>query len=280
MIIGGGWDYRGGWFDNGLLNSVETINTHQLPDLHHNMEATTLTAVGTVIYHCGGARSPHGRRLMSDCRKLNIEDRNPKWQSTTSLPKAMYGHTAVAVSSHIWFAYESHLYDLDTQGSYFKSYRLPFQFKNFHCAVSNSSHSFIIGVGAYNDEVWINRYHNDPSVWDRFATIGTGRRYLACLLHGDNIYVSGGYKWSRSLARVEVINTKTRNVKRIKSMNNVRRSHTMMVLDDKPAAVGGYGIEGNLASIEVYDSKTDKWHYSSRSLHRQRKRHALAQLMI
>ena len=276
MIIGGG-------YDSTYLNSVETLDTWSLPNLPYSLFGTTLTAVGSLIYHCGGYRSSGSSRTTTYCYKLNIQDSSPRWSSTTYLPKGMYHHTAVAVSSHIWFTYYSFLYDLDTQTSRFRSYRLPFHLSRCHCAVSNSTHSYVIAVGSHSDEVWVNKSPKDPSKWIKVAKLAFGRQYIACLLHDGTIYVTGGYVAGLPYKGVEVIDTKNYKVWKTGDMITGRRYHEMMVLEGSPTVVGGYGKDNNgnsinLANIEVYNTTTFTWHLSTRSLQQKRREFALAQL--
>ena len=195
----------------------------------------------------------------------------------------MYHHAAAAVSSHIWFSYNSYLYDLNTEISHFKRYRLPFHVSNAHCAVGNSTHSYVIGVGSAYDEVWVNKIPQNPSHWIRVAKLAFGRREIACLLHDDNIYVSGGKVASTSYRGVEVIDTKTYRVWKTGDMNTGRLFHRMMVLDGSPAVIAGKAINSigrtsSLSDIEFHNTTSKTWYVSNRLLQQKRHSFGIAQL--
>ena len=267
MIIAGG---LGG---SSTLKSVETFNIRSVPDLPVAGHGLTLTAVESLVYSCGGYPTT------TSCYRINVEDSNPRWLSTTSLPSSMYDHAAAAVSSHIWFTYHSYLYDLDTETSKFTSYRLPFYVYTYHCAVGNSTHSYIIGGSSYN-EVWVNKIPQDPSQWIRVAKLTYNRQKSACLLHDGKIYVSGGYPSTKRYKMVEVIDTKTHKVWRTGDLITGRRYHAMMVLNGNPTVIGGYddSTGSRLSSIEVLNTTTFKWKMSAQSLQHKRSHFGLAQL--
>ena len=268
-MIAGGFDY-----DNGeYMKSVETFDTWTLPDLPVARYGLTLTAVGNLVYSCGGYRRT------SACYRINVEDSDPSWSSTTSLPEPMYNHAAAAVSSHIWFSHNSYVHDLDTKTSKFTSYRFPIFVGSHHCAVGNSTHSYIIGIGPSYNEVWLNTIPQNASQWIRVAKLEFGRRDIACLLHDGNIYVTGGYLYTRGYETVEIINTKTHKVWRTGDLITGRLLHAMMVLDGSPAVVSGRtSTNYDLASIEVYNITSSQWQLSTRSLKYKRRNFGLTQL--
>ena len=137
-----------------------------LPSLPYSVYGSSLNVIGSHLYHCGGIRS---NRLTSYCYKLDMNSDSPSWRSSHSLPTAMAHHSYSVVSSRMWFVYYSYLYVYDPHSSHVKKYRLPFSASQFHCAVSNSTHSYQIQVGSSKREVWVNKKPNDPTHWIKVA---------------------------------------------------------------------------------------------------------------
>jgi hypothetical protein len=184
-------------------------------------------------------------------------------------------HSAAVVGSHIWYVHYSQLFDLDTVSRAFKTYNLPFYCTSEHSAVSNGTHSYVIGAGN-DEEIWVNTVASRPEKWHKVAIVSRERKEHACLWLNDNVYIAGGYSHRRD---VEVLNTITGQIWGTGSLNVVRQWHQMMVLDDKPAVVvAGWGTDGRLDSIETYDLETGTWSTRFRKLNKKRSSFALAQL--
>ena len=279
LILSGGVIIAGGYDSGKNLNSVEALDTWTLPDLPHAVHAASLTAVGRYVYQCGGYT---GRASSSACYKLNINAAAPRWTVTTSLPKPVYEHAAAAVSGHVWVSYGNFLYDLDTETDSFRTFSVPFTTSDYYCSVSNGTHNYIIGVGSKRDQVWVNKIPNKPSKWIRVATLTVGRNGIACVLHEHIIYVSGGYFSDTYYSVVEVIDTKTHEVRRIGDLNKTRSYHAMMVLDGNPAVVGGHSKDSSknfvyYSDIEEYHASSQQWQVSSRFLQQKRSHFGLIQ---
>ena len=163
----------------GFLSSGEAIDTWLLPDLPYGAYGGTLAAVGSKIYSCGGWRYNAGHT--STCYVLDRASASPRWDSTVSLPTSMRYHTSVTVKDHIWTVYHSKLYDLNTKTDTFHTFPIPLTVIRAHCAVANGSHSFIIGAGASQNEIWVNTEEYNPAKWHRVGPLRAGRKHFGCV---------------------------------------------------------------------------------------------------
>lgn len=81
------------------------------------------------------------------------------------------------------------------------------------------------------------------------------------------IYVCGGTMRnsasSKILSKCEVYNPSTQQWTEICRMNEARKNHGLVVVNDQIYALGGHGTKGALNSVEVYDIGSNKWHCAS-----------------
>lgn len=241
----------------GILATVtsETLGTPELPSFPGEVWANTVSIVGSTVYSCGGSQEEYE----SACYYLGAEDRT--WRSI-ALPWPLSFHSAVTVQdTTIWLLQDSMLYSYDTakDTDQFRQYRLSVSYTSLICAVTNQSHTFIIGVGGGTDEVWVNRDPSKPTEWEKVANMLDGRDGPACLWFGSDIFVTGGVRNGVGLDSVEVLNVADMTFRNTRPLLGKRVGHEMAVLHGKPAVLGG-GLEGvSIASIEVYDVKNDTW---------------------
>jgi hypothetical protein len=186
------------------------------------------------------------------------------WTEHVELPVAMADHTAVTVGTHIWLTYENKLYDLDTIGNDFRTYHLPMKIAKNHCAVSNSTHSYIIG--AIKKEIWVNKYPSNPLEWELVGQINVPRVRHGCLWINNNIIIAGGFERNQYIGSVEIINTETNVVTESGNLLVPRRDPAMFILDGEVAVAGGRSENGVLDTIETLDPSSSRWKRSRRKL--------------
>ena len=198
------------------------------------------------------------------------------------LPEPMHYHTSVVMGKDIWFMQDSFLYVLDTTSNSFKKYYLPFVSEKYHCAVGNSTHTYEIAVGPDRNEVWVNKYPNDPTRWMKAATLSQGKYYPGCLYFYGLIFITGGHMNEVGFETTEILDTDNHNIREAGKLEVGRDSHRMMILDGQAAVVGGHHLISNdnweaLGSIEVYDMETDTWTTHSQKMRRKRYSFGIAQ---
>ena len=69
----------------------------------------------------------------------------------------------------------------------------------------------------------------------------------------------GGYDGGNYLSTVEMFDSATRMWQRVAPMHQVRRYHSVAVLDRQLFAVGGYDGSHVLDTVEAYDPRTNRW---------------------
>lgn len=248
----------------------------KLPDLPHAVADSTLAAVGSKLYSCGGNRKDSV--ATASCNILDLSTESPEWKYILEMPTAVRYHTSVTVNEHIWTILNRKLYDLDTKSNKFTSHGLPFPVSDGHCAVSNSSHSFVFGVGSSTTEIWMNTHEYNSLSWKRVGYLRTERKYFACLWLRAQVFITGG---NRSRKDTEVFDILDFSVRDGAALVQGRHGHGMFVLDGKPAAVGGgTAAGGTAATIETFEVKSSKWTISSNTLREPRRFFGLVQLQV
>ena len=242
-----------------------------------------LVTVGSIVYLCGGRLSTGGGDggLTKDCYTLDTSALNPEWKFLIHLPVKMTHHTAVAIGSKIWFVYESKLHELDTTKNRFKTFILPFSVMSHHCAVSNKTHSYIVGGSAY-DEIWVNVDASSPARWKKVARLDKTRMCLDCLWFKNEIFIAGGcHKLYEDIDTSTIMNVETHQIRNSGKLVRSRCWARMFVADGKPAIVGGMYQDGSknvlINSVETYSASKGTWEIHG-YLHKARSVFGLAQL--
>ena len=266
----------GGWgLTEGLsvrLRSSEGLGVWSPPEAPTVITDAPLVLVGTRVFMCGGGTGS----TVADCYMLDTREA-PTWKSVTQLQTAMSEHSGVAIGDHIWFVYMSAVYDYHTTSGISREYSVPFSYAWGHCAVSNGTHSYVIGVGSDHTEIWVNTIPSIPSKWKMVSRLPMTKRYMSCLWFEDEIYIPGGRDSSGHLNNAFAMDVKTHSIRPLGFLNQARAGARCMVIDCKPAIVGGWVKGKALSSIELYDEATDSWEVYKLSLQTARSSFGLVQ---
>ena len=257
--------------------SSEGLGTWSPPETPTAVYVLPLVSVSSIFYMCGGAIDGIST---AECYTLNAEEKNPKWRPATPLREPMWGHSAVAIGSRIWFASSLGLYDYETTTGETRVHRLQFS-PNYHdCAVSNNTHSYMIGgVFDKNATIRVNTFASHPSEWTAVANLPLKTYGSSCVWFGNEIYIVGGRSGTTYLRDAFAMDTNTHRIRRLANLNIPREEARMMVLDCKPAVVGGTTTSHRvLSSIEVYDNSKNVWELHNLNLETPRTAFGLSQL--
>ena len=270
----GGAIVFGGGEGSSLINGGEGLGMRSPPDAETEMYPPILVAVNNQVFRCE----------YSDCYMYDIEQKHPQWRKVQLLPiDNMYKSSAVAVGSHIWFFRYNTLYDFDTATGLTEEINLPFSASSDDCFVANATHSYIV-VENYEtgngSEIWVNPIASYPFYWKHVATLPTRVWYSYCLMFKDQLYIAGGSYPRTNLTFVVDVNTYT--VQQLADLTMPRGRGQAMVLDCKPAVVGGRDRLGDeyLSSIEVYDDTTNEWIVHGLSLQTRKSDFGLVQFIF
>ena len=266
----------GGYGDKGLLKSAEGFGALSPPDVPVAVADFSLVEVGSRLFMCGGRAQ--GGRITDECYMLDAHENPQTWRAAGHLPRKMAFHSGVAIGTRIWYVYNSVIYTYETRSDVYEQQRLPFYVDQAQCAVSNNTHSFIIGVGKSRTEIWMNTIGSDPSQWNMVGSLPIYTLYVSCTWLEDKIYILGGRHNPGSRNETFALNANTFEVKQLANLNYERSHAQALVIDCKPAVVGGRARGKGLSSIEVYDSTSDIWKVHERSLETARFSFGLAQL--
>ena len=278
--ISGGAMVVGGLGEYDWLNSSEGLGIWSPPDAPAVRFNFPLVVVDSRVFMCGGRSLKY--EDIADCHVLDIHDSPPSWKVAQPLPEAVDGHTGVAIGSHIWFVQWSYLYDYYTTTGATRRFRLPFSINYGHCSVGNNTHSYLIGMGSDYTEIWVNIIASDSTWWKLVARLPTSMRYLSCLWFEDEIYILGGEGDSEYRRSTYAMNPQTHSLRALADLNHGRAHARAMVLNCKPALVGGKTrgtrFSVTLDDIEVYDKVSNSWSVYHLSLQTARYQFGLAQL--
>ena len=256
-----------------------------VPDLPVARPDFPLVAIGSQVYLCAVFE---GYDLTGSCHVLDTEKDDLKWEYFTTIPSTRF-HLAEVIQDHIWFFSGDTLYDLDTNKKKFKNYTLPFSADTQSSSAGNGTHVFVFGAKPDDKYIWINRDASNPSKWKKAKHFKRGFRDSSTLWFGDKIYIAGGSTSpQRTTSAVYQFDVFNNSIEVTTRMNEERAKSRMMVLDNKPAVVGGFHTvldsvntetyRVTSRTIEYYDERTDSWVYSEQLLKNPRCTFALVQL--
>ena len=98
--------------------------------------------------------------------------------------------------------------------------------------------------------------------------VGRSHHQCAFIPNTNKIMVTGGFDYdSVKLESTEILNIEDGSVTMASPMNTKRINHGIGVItfngEDRLAVIGGYDGRNELDSVEVYNTKTDKWENTS-----------------
>jgi len=116
----------------------------------------------------------------------------------------------------------------------------------------------------------LNRNDSTTPIYQDYETwsLHQARHGHSVVTRDKLIYVIGGYNWG-SLNTCEMIDTCSKKVKTIASMNVTRTELSAVAFDDTILAIGGWGSNMGLAAVESYSFEDDVWsHFQPMTLRR------------
>ena len=255
----------------GYSGSAEGLGMEAPPALPSVKTNFPLVLVGSTLHLCGGYPST------ADCYTLNTEETNPTWKKNTGLPRAMNGHSGVAMGTHIWYVHHSTLYDYNTITGTTEKHAISFTNAYRHCAVANETHSYVAGVGTNSDEIWVNGNARDPTQWTLVTKLPIAMHGLSCVWFQGTIYMQGGNdKSGNPLKDAFALDINSHSLLGLAGMTTARWEARAAILNCKPAVIGGL-TRGHrvLTSIETFDGSA--WTLHEMSLKTPRRSFGLVQ---
>ena len=244
-----------GWV-GGHLKTGEGLGVCNPPDVPVPLDLVPLVVVGDLLYMCGGCTN---QGTAATCYTLSIYEQNSTWTATAPMSTALKEHSGVAIESNIWFVYGDELYDYDTVTGNTVKHQMQFGFAARHCAVARDGYSYVAGVGSNKDEVWVNNVAGDPTIWTKLVTLPSNMKGLSCVLIGNELYIIGG-EGLTFLADSFALDIDTYTLRRLAYLNTPRAYAGAMVMNGRPAVVGGMiSSSESLSSIEVYNNSSNEW---------------------
>lgn len=267
MLIVGGTDASLAELGYTTLDSSEGMCFWNPPDIPVALQDFTLVAVAAKVYLCGGLLPNYTASVA--CFTLDTQNDNSSWKHGPPFLNTERVLSGEAIGSHIWFiSFHSILHDYDIMTQTITNYSLPFLTAPGHCSAANSTHSYLVGVGFKYTEVWVNTEDSSPTSWTMVAMLPISMTYSSCLLFENSLYILGGHDFFVPNKAAFVIDITTYTMRRIADMNTARIGSETMVLDNKPAVVGGMtsylvnvsDVETTaFSSIEIYDEDLNSW---------------------
>ena len=218
--------------------------------------------INGVLYSCGGYTANGESKV---CYKYDLASNSSSWENFMVPTGVGDQHPAVAFPTYDFFWYlSSKILQVPVNGGNTTSFDI--ELGNGGCAVGNGSHS--VFIGKHNSSVLMNSDPLSPNNWTKIANIKTSLFYGGCLWLGNTIYVTGGFSSDtfKLISKTQLINTDTFEVTLGADVPIQVASHAMGIIDGNPAVFGGHNGGSPLSTIYVYDSATNTWSLSDRSL--------------
>ena len=228
-----------------------------IPPLSTAVSGSTAIYVNGTLYNCGGYPSN------GDCYKYDLTADSGSWETFTNIPGSTAHNPGVAFSDFFW-VFNDQIRQVAVNGGNVTSYDWGLGF--YGRAVGNGSHTVVIQNT--RGSVLMNSDPSTPTEWTTVAELNTPVNFCGCLWLGNTIYITGGHNDSdNEIDTTQLINTDTFEVTLGAPLPVEMWHHGMGVIDGLPAVIGGYtGWNIPLSSIYVYDSGTNTWTLSDRSL--------------
>ena len=229
-----------------------------IPPLSIKMRGMSVVHIEGVLYVCGGYTE---NAPSQDCFRYVLASNSSEWEHYTTFTGLGGQHPAIAFPTCNFFWYLTNRIQLvDAYTGFLTSFDI--RVGNSGCAVGNGSHSVYIKYD--NSSVLMNSDPLSPYNWTTVTTLNSTVNNAGCLWLGNTIYVTGGLERAD---KMQLINTDTFEVTLGAKMPIQSSSHSMGIIDGNPAVFGGYDNNVQYVStIYVYDTATNTWSLSDRSL--------------
>lgn len=123
--------------------------------------------------------------------------------------------------------------------------------------------AFVLGGQPFSEVATVDVYDSAKDSWSQRTPMPAPRWGHAAVEHDGLIYVSGGRRAGETLAAVDAYDIRSDTWSPRAPMASARWGHVSVVWDGLIYAIGGASGSGSslqlLASVEVYDPRTDTW---------------------
>lgn len=247
------------------LKTVEEIGgpktTSEIPDLPEEMGGHSLTAVGSILYNCGGSSPFKVTHSLHRCYTFDVALQNSSWSQFVDLPADMKNfHTALRVDSQIWFFDRGSftVYILNPSSRSFTQYRLPFFTTNWMCLTEFNS--TVIAIDTNAGVIFILEHPSDPETWSRVEQSLDPRFTPTCIAVNADVYITGDGRSNHSQT-IEVYHAQEKTVSQIPIFLHSRIGYSLFVSKGVPVVVGGMDRGGKtvLSTAEIYNVSSRAW---------------------
>ena len=255
-----------------LLTGDQRIT--QLPDLPQNINGSSMVAHNGTILFSGGWGN------LEKCLQLDCGT----WKEHSTLNKARVLHSIVTTQTATFVfggSYSKTTYEYlpsDSTKWLTGKTKIPGGF-GFGCAIAVKSKQEIWLIGGTETQKRILSFNvNDHTFQEMPFQLNMGRILHKCTFIPitNKIMINGGHYYTdhyytgHSLNCVEILDTEDKSVTLASPMKSKRLSHGMGIItvngEDKVAVFGGRDGENELDSVELYNTKTEKWEMSDLKL--------------
>lgn len=123
---------------------------------------------------------------------------------------------------------------------------------------------FIEVSGSGKTTAAVERYDLGSRQWSRVRSMPVGLNHPAAVAYRGKLYVVGGYKAANGLSdesnRLLRYSPEENSWQSLKSMPTTRAALAAVVIGSALYAVGGTNVGKDLATLDVYNFRTDRWH--------------------
>ena len=224
------------------------------------MRGISVVHIEGVLYVCGFyTEDPESQH----CFRYVLASNSSEWEHHTTFKGPGGQHNAIAFPTCNFFWYLTNkIQQVGAHLGFITSFDI--SVGNSGCAVGNGSHSVYIKYD--NSSVLMNSDPLSPYNWTTVTTLNATVMRAGCLWLGNTIYVTGGLD-SSTAYKTQLINTDTFEVTLGAEMPIPSFAHSMGIIDGNPAVFGGSSNNDiYVSTIYVYDTATNTWSLSDRSL--------------
>ena len=272
IIVAGGYDVSRN--ESSRVDFLaEDIGMKQLPNLPQDIYASSMVAHNGTILLCGG----YGN--LEKCLQLD----NGTWKEHSTLNVERAWHSVVTTQAATFIfggCYSNKTYEyLPKDSTTWLMGKTEIPGPGFHRGYANAikSEQEIWLIGGIETQKRILRFNvNDHTFEVLPFQLNVGRRYHKCAFipNTSKIMITGGYSDDGYLDSAEVLDTEDGKVTMASPMNSKRDGHGMGVVtingENKLAVFGSHDGRTRLDSVELYNSKTEKWETSDFKLNKAR----------
>lgn len=206
--------------------------------------------------------------------KLTVKSSNQTivWKKLTSFPNTTTGATPIILNNKIYYAPGSYaprsgtsdFYRFDiSANTWIKLANMPEVRGNLTIAEASGK---IYAIGGGGGAVTKTNYEYSPETdtWQTLDSMPTARQHIDCGVVDNKIYVIGGItSFTNITKKNEVYDTETNTWSEKTPISSLRNNPAIVTKDSLIYVIGGAGSEKSIwttiATVECYNTKTDKW---------------------